>query len=291
MIGILLIDKPDGLTSHDVVNRVRRGLHTKRVGHAGTLDPIATGLLVLAIGPATRFLQYLPLEPKTYEGVFRFGQTTGTFDTEGEVLEEKPLPDDLEVQVASALEAFRGEISQLPPMYSAVKKDGRALYKYAREGIEVERNPRTVFIKSFDYLGKEGDQDLKFRIVCSGGTYVRTLAHDLGQAVGCGAHVISLRRTGVGEFGIGQAVSLDEIPIARLVPLSQALTNLPHVQLNESQVGMVREGRDVLAKEQVFTKFAALLDESGDVISVAKASGRLLHPECVIPAEAARGGI
>ncbi len=287
MLGILLVNKPVGLTSHDVVQQVRRKFGIRRVGHAGTLDPIADGLLVLAIGPATRFLQYLPLEPKEYVSRFTFGEATDTYDTEGDVIEEHPVPGDLDAQIGEALAQFKGEIQQLPPMYSAVKKAGQPLYKYARAGQEVQREPRTVYIDEYEPLGGEG-ADRSFRIVCSGGTYVRSLADDLGKAVGCGAHMSGLTRTQAGRFLVEDAVGMDEISPEHIRPLSESLPPMQLIELSERQVRMVREGRPVPAPGQIKGRFAGLVDENGNVFSVARAGGGQLQPECVIPEEAMR---
>ncbi|MCW5936408.1 MAG: tRNA pseudouridine(55) synthase TruB [Fimbriimonadaceae bacterium] len=288
MLGVLLVDKPEGITSHDVVQTVRRRLGTRRVGHAGTLDPIATGLLVLAVGPATRFLQYLPLEPKVYEGTFRFGQETNTYDSEGEVTREVPVPADLLARIEENLPGFRGPIEQLPPIYSAVKKEGRPLYAYARKGEEVEREPRNVFVEIFEILESKG-ADVQFRIVCSGGTYVRSLAFDLGQAVGCGAHVVELERAQVGKFSIEQAATLEDIAPDRLVALADALPPMPLVELNRGQLERVRTGQFVRLAHAPPEDLAALTDPMGRVVSVARVEGNLLHPECVLPAEALNG--
>ena len=282
MLGILLVNKPVGITSHDAVYKIRRAFGTKRVGHAGTLDPIAQGLLVAAVGPATRFLQYLPLEPKEYIGVFKFGEETETYDTEGEVIESRPVPGDLDAQIAEQLPQFRGEITQVPPMYSAVKKDGKPLYEYARQGVEVERKSRQVYIENFDPEGGEGDER-QFRIVCSGGTYVRTLAHDLGAAVGCGAHVVELVRTQVGRFHLDNSVDIDGLANAKLIPLREALAPMEMVQMNETQVAYIRDGRTIQVRHALSGKFAGLLDTAGDLISVARVDSVFLHPECVIP--------
>lgn len=282
MLGILLVNKPVGITSHDAVYKIRRAFGTKRVGHAGTLDPIAQGLLVAAVGPATRFLQYLPLEPKEYIGVFKFGEETETFDIEGEVTVKKPVPGDLDAQIAEHLPSFRGEISQVPPMYSAVKKDGRPLYEYARQGVEVERKSRQVYIETFEQESGEGEER-QFRIVCSGGTYVRTLAHDLGAAVGCGAHVTSLVRTKVGRFSLDRAVDIEALANAKLIPLREALAPMEMVQMNETQVSYIRDGRTIQVRQPLSGKFAGLLDETGELISVARVDSVFLHPECVIP--------
>lgn len=281
MLGILLINKPEGITSHDVVSRVRRRFGTKRVGHAGTLDPIATGLLVVAVGPATRFLQYLPLEPKVYEVELHFGAETATYDTEGEITVRRDCPPDLDAAIAAQLEQFRGAITQLPPMYSAVKKEGKALYEYARAGIEVERKERQVFITRFDPLGGEGDHR-SFEIECSGGTYIRSLGHDLGQAIGCGAHVCKLRRTRVGRFSNDNAPRLNEVEAGHLMPLREALAPMPMIELNEAQVRRVREGQAVDVSD-VQGRYAALLDPEGRVISVGRLEEGRAHPECVIP--------
>lgn len=285
MIGVLLVNKPEGITSHDVVYRVRRALGTKRVGHAGTLDPIATGLLVLAVGPATRFLQYLPLEPKEYDCTVLFGQETNTYDAEGTVTATLPVPSDLGAKIQEARPGFLGKIEQLPPLYSAVKKAGKPLYAYARKGEEVERDSRSVFVESFDVLSVVGDR-ADLRLVCSGGTYVRTLAHDLGQVLGCGAHVVALQRTRVGEFDIDDTCETDEISPDKLIPLREALKPMPMVQLNEGQLGRIRNGQWVKVDAAPPVSHVALLDVNGDVVSVAKVQGNVLQPECVIPSEA-----
>lgn len=283
MLGIILVNKPKGLTSHDVVHRARKALHTRRIGHAGTLDPLAEGLLVLAVGPATRFLQYLPLEPKEYSAVVRFGQETTTFDAEGEIVKELPVPNDLDQKLADLLPRFTGEIEQLPPMYSAVKKDGRPLYDYARKGEEVERKTRRIFIQSLKIEQTGAPSDRRMKVICSGGTYIRTLGHDLGQEVGCGGTIIELLRTRVGKFGVEEAVDLDDLPNAVPVSLREALAPMPMVTLNEGQENYIRDGRAIKIKEELESEFAGLLDSAGDVIALAKVQGKELHPECVIP--------
>lgn len=283
MLGIILVNKPKGLTSHDVVHRARKALHTRRIGHAGTLDPLAEGLLVLAVGPATRFLQYLPLEPKEYSAVVRFGQETTTFDAEGEIVKELPVPNDLDQKLGDLLPRFTGEIEQLPPMYSAVKKDGRPLYDYARKGEEVERKTRRIFIQSLEIEQAGSPTDRRMKVICSGGTYIRTLGHDLGQEVGCGGTIIELLRTRVGKFGVEEAVDLDDLPNAVPVSLREALAPMPMVTLNEGQEAYVRDGRAIKIKEELESEFAGLLDSAGDVIALAKVQGKELHPECVIP--------
>lgn len=284
MLGILLIDKPLGITSHDVVTRLRRRFQTKRIGHAGTLDPLATGLLVVAIGPATRFLQFLPLEPKEYIGEIAFGVETTTQDREGDVVATKPIPADLPAAFAAAVPQFVGLIDQLPPLYSAVKKEGKPLYAYARKGEAVERTSRRVHIAAYEALSFT-ETEATVRIECSGGTYVRTLANDLGDAMGCGAHLSGLRRTRVGRFSLDQAVSLDEVSETDLIPLREALIPpAPYFEMNDRQVEAIRHGQAIGTMGQKFgTEAVVLLDSRGDVVGIGRFQGSELQPECVIP--------
>lgn len=285
MLGILLVDKPIGLTSHDVVSRARRVFSTKRVGHAGTLDPQATGLLVLAVGPATRFLQYLPLEPKEYLGTITFGVTTNSFDAEGEITDTQPVPANLEELIQEHLPKFRGGISQLPPMFSAVKKAGKPLYTYARKGEEVERAERRVVIDTYDIVKIDGPH-VDVRIICSGGTYVRSLAHDLGQAVGCGAHLSALRRTRIGKFSVEEARVIDDFGPEDLWSLDQALPPTPVVKLNEGQLRHIQHGQPARLRETPSYTHVALADPDGMVVGVGRVHGELVHPEIVIPFDA-----
>lgn len=285
MFGILLIDKPAGITSHGVISRLRKVFGTRRIGHAGTLDPLATGLLVVAVGPATRFLQYLDLEPKTYEAEITFGIATNTFDSEGEETESKPIPNDLWDLIQQNLHTFIGKIEQFPPTYSAVKHLGKPLYAYARKGEEVEVKARSVFISQFSLDSLDGPTG-RFTVVCSGGTYVRSLAHDLGQAVGCGAHISALRRTSAGQFLAADATSLEETSPSDLIPVKEVLSHLPQIHLNPNQVDCIRHGRPITVSNRLESPKAALLTPEGNVVgigSVVKES--TLHPECVIPAE------
>lgn len=285
MLGVVLIDKPLGLTSHDVISRLRKRFDTKRVGHAGTLDPLATGLLVVAIGPATRFLQYLPLEPKVYVARIRFGIETNTQDGEGVVVAELPVPQDLRSAFDKAVPAFKGLIQQIPPMFSAVKKDGKPLYAYARRGDEVERDARTVHIGEVEVL-EVGDVDMVVRVTCSGGTYMRTWAHDLGKAIGCGAHLSALRRTQVGKFLLEDALALDVVGPEHIMPLSEALPPVPLVSLNGTQVAAIRNGQPVgLGKTPpAGSPVYGMLDPAGEVVGMGRIDGPMLQPECVIPA-------
>ena len=226
--GVLLVDKPSDHTSHDVVARLRRKLNMKRIGHAGTLDPMATGLMILLIGKATRISQYLISLDKEYEGTVELGKVTDSQDADGEVLETRPVPALTEEQLRAAMKTFLGDQYQTPPMYSAIKIDGVPLYKSARKGVEVEREPRFIRVMSFE-LTKFGVPRFDFRLRCSKGTYVRTIAHDLGQRLGCGAHLAALRRTATDKFNVTQALTIEQIealPIPeiekRLIPAHQA---------------------------------------------------------------------
>ncbi|MBS1705394.1 MAG: tRNA pseudouridine(55) synthase TruB [Armatimonadetes bacterium] len=288
MLGILVVDKPQGLTSHDVVNRVRRSLGTRRVGHAGSLDPMATGVLVLAVGPATRFLQYLPLEPKVYEGVITFGTETTTQDAEGDVVQQRPVPHGLEAELLDTIPDFVGEIHQIPPMYSAIKKDGKPLYAYARAGQEVERESRMVFINQVDVLEITG-YSARVRVECSGGTYMRTFAHDIGEAIGCGAHLSELRRIQVGKFDLASAISLEEVTSDHLLPLNVALPPMPLIPLNPVDETRVRCGQTVKTTQTIPSRLVGLVNTEGQVFAAARVDRNLLKPECVIPSEAVHG--
>jgi tRNA pseudouridine55 synthase len=228
MEGVLLVDKPTDHTSHDVVARLRRKLRMKRIGHAGTLDPMATGLLIMLIGKATRISQYLISLDKEYEGTITLGQVTDSQDAQGQVMETRPVPALTEAQLRTAMQGFLGDQYQLPPMYSAIKIDGVPLYKSARKGEEIVREPRFIRVTSFELL-RFGLPAFDFRLHSSKGTYVRTIAHDLGQRLGCGAHLSALRRTATDRFRISQALTLDAIeqmPLPeiekRLIPVREA---------------------------------------------------------------------
>ena len=208
--GVLLVDKPVEHTSHDVVARLRGKLKMKRIGHAGTLDPMATGLLVILVGKATRISQYLMSVDKEYSGTIELGKVTNTQDAEGEVLETRPVPVLTEADIRAALKGFIGDQYQLPPMFSAIKIDGVPLYKRARDGEEVEREPRFIRVMNYE-LTRWASPELDFVVRCTKGTYVRTLAHDLGQRLGCGAHLKALRRIASGNLNVSQALTLDQI--------------------------------------------------------------------------------
>ena len=248
MNGILLVDKPAGWTSMDVCAKLRRVLGEKRVGHSGTLDPMATGLLVVFLGRATRAIEFAEADEKTYEAGLRLGIVTDTQDTTGTVLESHEV-DITDEQLDAALAQFRGEIEQIPPMYSAIKVAGQPLYKIARKGGEVERKPRRITIFALDRSGVDGD-GITLRVRCSKGTYIRTLCHDIGAALGCGGAMSALRRTAAGTFELQNAHTLDRVlaaaeagtvsewllPVETLFPQAKPVTLAPH------QEKLVRNG-------------------------------------------------
>lgn len=237
MTGLLMVDKPAGMTSHDVVDRIRKAAGMRRVGHTGTLDPAATGLLILCLGHATRLSEHLAGLDKTYEGAMRLGVTTSSYDMDGEVTDEKPVPGLTAADIQAVCDRFTGEIDQLPPMVSAVKVGGQRLYKMARRGQEVERPVRKVLVREFTVLGYT-PPDVNIKVCCTRGTYVRSLVHDVGQELGCGGALASLRRTWVGKHAVADAQPLDafqstEDVRGHLVPMDNAL-QLPEVVVLES---------------------------------------------------------
>lgn len=248
MNGILLIDKPQGWTSMDVCARLRGALHEKRVGHAGTLDPLATGLLTVFLGRATRAVEFAEGGEKTYEAALQLGLTTDTQDVTGTVLSRAPVSV-TDGELEAALERFRGDILQVPPMYSALKVDGQTLYRLARKGKEVERQPRPVTVYALDCLGREGDT-VFLRVRCSKGTYVRTLCHDVGEVLGCGGVLSALRRTAAGRFTVAEARSLPDVLAAAeageakglLLPVETLFDALPVLRLSSGQEKVIRNG-------------------------------------------------
>ena len=230
--GVLLVDKPRDHTSHDVIARLRGMLRTKKIGHAGTLDPMATGLLIVLIGKATRVSQFMISLDKEYEGTIELGKTTDSQDADGQVMETRPVPALTLDDVKAAVQGFLGDQYQMPPMFSAIKVGGVALYKKARKGEEVAREPRFIRVMSWDVLGFESP-NIQFRLRCSKGTYVRTLAHDLGNKLGCGAHLSALRRTATDRFNVSQALTLEQIEKLslpdvqkRLIPVHEAVPSV-----------------------------------------------------------------
>jgi tRNA pseudouridine55 synthase len=208
--GALLIDKPAGPTSHDVVDAIRRRFGIRKAGHCGTLDPNATGLLIIVLGRGTKLSEKLMSDDKTYEGAIKFGESTNSYDADGELVSSLPVPPLTLDQLNEAANAFVGDQMQIPPMVSAIKKDGIPLYKLARQGVEVKREPRLIHVYSFRFTAYQEPLG-QFRVACTKGTYVRSMAHELGQKLGCGAHLASLRRTVSGKFEVANALPLDQI--------------------------------------------------------------------------------
>jgi tRNA pseudouridine55 synthase len=248
MDGILVVNKPRGLTSHDVVARVRRLAHQKRVGHAGTLDPLATGVLVVCLGRATRVAEYLAASDKVYCAVMRLGVETDTYDAEGQVVAARPV-DVTESDLRQVVSRFVGEIDQVPPMYSALKREGKPLYELARRGVEVERAPRRVTIHAIT-LRVWQPPDATMKVRCSPGTYIRSLAHDVGAALGCGAHLIELTRLASGRFTLDDAISLKDLidlpDLSGLLrPLDAALQDWPALTLDADAARRMTMGQAV----------------------------------------------
>lgn len=226
--GVLLVDKAGGMTSHDVVALVRRQLGIKKVGHCGTLDPIATGLLLITIGRGTKVQDLLMSEDKEYVGTLALGTVTSTQDREGEVLDVRPVPPLSEAEIRGAFEKFRGDFYQMPPMVSAKKHGGVPLYKLARQGKVVEREPRLVHVYRYR-IDRIGVPEVDFTVLCSKGFYVRTYAHDIGDALGCGAHLKSLRRTKSGRFDVANATTVDHIKNSSRETILKQILSLPEV--------------------------------------------------------------
>lgn len=246
--GILLLDKPPGLSSNAAVQKVRRVFGRIKAGHTGSLDPLATGMLPVCLGEATKVAGFLLDGDKEYEFTMRFGARTATGDLEGEVVETCPVPGELQARLPAALEAFTGPIRQIPPMYSALKRDGQPLYKLARQGVEVEREPRDLVIHRLEVLSLV-DDSATLRVACSKGTYIRVLAEDLARALGSCAHLTMLRRTGVAPFQGRNMVTLEALQAdptaASLQPCDAALPQLGEVLLGELLAGRLQHGQAV----------------------------------------------
>jgi tRNA pseudouridine55 synthase len=238
--GICVVDKPTGWTSHDVVARARKLLGTRRVGHAGTLDPMATGVLVLGVGRGTRLLTFITGVAKSYDATIRFGVETDSLDADGQVVAEHDMAGLDPDEVRRGAAALTGALLQVPPMVSALKVDGRRLHELAREGVEVERAPRPVTVTRFDVEATEDPLVWTASIDCSSGTYVRSLAADLGHALGGGAHLSALRRTAVGPFALSEATDLESM---QLLPLVEGVRHLERCDVDDEVAGLVRHGR------------------------------------------------
>jgi len=301
--GLLIIDKPAGITSHDVVGRVRHILHERRVGHTGTLDPFATGVLLVLVGRATRLAQFLSADDKEYDAIIRIGYATDTGDITGAPLSEPTATSGwTEDLIEAAMATLRGEIEQTPPMYSAKKIAGRKLYELARRGEEVERKPIRVCIHQFEPIrpggelikdNRDGTFDFYVHVRCSSGTYVRTLAEDFGKRLNVGAHLAELKRTSVGNFQLTDAITLDKLKSrfteealgTVLVPPDSALSHMPFVHLSDSDARKAQHGMEVEIKGKwADGTTVRMCDESGELIAVGdfRTDVQRLHPRVVI---------
>jgi tRNA pseudouridine55 synthase len=281
--GVLVVDKPAGVTSHDVVDQVRNRLSARKVGHAGTLDPDATGILVLGLGRATRFLDYAQAEPKRYVAVASFGTVTTTQDASGDVVERR-APEFDRADLEAALRRFRGPIDQVPPMVSAVKVKGERLYARARRGETVERPARRVVIHELELRsfvpGVPSEATLE--VECSAGTYVRTLVHDLGRNLGCGAHLVVLRRVAAGGFTVDDAVPLDRVSNDRIRPLLDVVARLPRLELSDREAALVRDGRPFANTARLAPGEITAVVRGDRLLGVYRASGESLIAERVV---------
>jgi tRNA pseudouridine55 synthase len=272
--GVLVVDKPVGLTSHDVVQIVRKGTNIRRAGHTGTLDPRASGVLVILIGPAVRLSEYVSASDKRYQAVVRLGATTDTYDSDGRVVNQAPV-NITEEQFENVLEKFIGEIEQVPPPYSAVKVKGRKAYEMAREGEEVDLQPRTIEVYNLELL-EWAPPEAVIDVYCSSGTYVRSLAHDLGEELGCGAHLVGLRRTKSGRFTLRDAVPLRKLREAfengnwyqYLIPAAEALSDWPAVDLTPEEVDAIRHGHRIGGEPPEKGTLARGISEQGELVAL-----------------------
>ncbi|HET7236191.1 MAG TPA: tRNA pseudouridine(55) synthase TruB [Actinomycetota bacterium] len=274
--GLLLVDKPPAMTSHDVVDAERRHLGTRKVGHAGTLDPMATGLLVLGIGRATRLLRYLGDLPKTYEGTARLGEETDTLDAEGVVLRTAPV-DVTHAELVRACAALVGETMQTPPAYSAVKVGGRKLVDAARRGERLEAPARPIRVDRFE-VTSFATPSFGFEVTCSGGTYVRVLVADVGSTLGCGAHLSALRRTAIGPFDVADARAPGR---GEPLPVEAAVRHLPRVDLGQEEAMAARHG-SILGPTGIQGPHAVFAPD-GRLIGVYRDEGAKARPEVIVP--------
>ena len=274
--GLLLVDKPHGITSHDAVSRVRRSLGIRKVGHSGTLDPLATGLLVMGVGRGTRLLRFLSEFPKLYEGTGVLGVETTTLDAEGDVVREAPVAV-TEPELRAALASFVGDIEQAPPAYSAVKVGGERSYKAARRGEAVDSPSRRVHVYAFN-VRRFDPPRFDFRVRCSGGTYVRSLVADVGHALECGAHVTALRRTAVGPFGVEEARPPDDP--GPLLPLERAVEHLAAVTLHEEEARVAAHG-SILGPAGIEGPYRALAPD-GRLVGIYRDEGTKAVPEVIL---------
>lgn len=276
MHGFLALDKPEGMSSHAMVQAVRRACGTRRVGHAGTLDPLATGVLLIGIGYATRLIEYLTAQRKSYRATMRLGLITDSQDITGTTVETRDIPVISPEQLTSICAEFEGDIDQVPPMFSALKKNGVPLYRLARKGEEVERQKRQIRIHKITLVAHEGDE-VVFEVECSKGTYIRTLCHDIGLMLGCGACMTQLRRTGSGNFTSADLTSIDDLRSGdfRIMSPVEGLSHLAQLQLNTEGRERLRNGIPPLVEhisstdEEIEEKSLVLLCDAGKLVAVA----------------------
>lgn len=295
--GLLLIDKPRGLTSHDVVARVRRILHQKKVGHAGTLDPMATGLLVLAVGPSTRLLRFAQSEEKRYVGAVRFGVATDSLDADGAVVEQRPVPALTSEIVHVASAAMLGPQDQTPPMVSAIQIDGQRLHELARRGVEVERPTRAITVTAFALTATEDPSVWRFDVECSVGTYVRVLLSDLAERLGTVGHLVELRRLASGAHSVENALTLETLSDVVtsggtvLAPPATFVTSLEHVTLSDERMRAMRMGQRVALEQSFDGEEIAALDVDGELIGILQRRDDSWKPELVLasPEQSTRG--
>jgi tRNA pseudouridine55 synthase len=326
MNGLLIIDKPQWMSSHDVVARARRTLHEKRIGHAGTLDPMATGVLVLCIGQATRLSEYLLGEDKQYEGIIKLGERTNTDDVEGEVIATRAVPAIGEDDLRRLEQQFSGEIKQVPPQFSAIKKDGKRAYALARKGETVElearqvtiheiqlvmsRDPRSVSrneewdrgrdascVDSQSAIENPQSKIVNIHVRCVAGTYIRSLARDIGEALGCGGHLVALRRTQAGAFSLQDAVTLEQLEQAAkegraealLLPMDRAVSDWPEVRLDDEQARKLLNGQRILPPLSLGEgwgegSLVRAYNPRGHFIAISQWDGKMLSPVKVFDA-------
>jgi tRNA pseudouridine55 synthase len=280
--GVLVVDKPSGPTSHAVVARVRKLLHTK-TGHLGTLDPAATGVLPLVLGRATRLARFMQLADKEYLATIRLGRATDTYDGDGRTVSERPVPEITPDRIDQLLSQFQGEVSQIPPMFSAVKVAGERLYRAARRGETRERPKRTVSIFRLELVDKR-TESWDLRIHCSSGTYIRTVAHDIGELLGCGAHLEKLRRTRSGNYDLSLAVQLEKVGDSwqrALLPIDKLLPDLPAVPVNSVLTEMILHGNPVEHEGTVEGEYCRLIHENL-LIAIGRVEGPLIQPKVVL---------
>ena len=285
--GLLLIDKPAGMTSHSVVSRVRRAVSVKRVGHAGTLDPMATGLLVIGVGPATRLLQYCQQSVKGYTGTVKFGVATDSLDADGLVTDTARVPSLDNAAMNEAARGLTGDITQIPPMVSAIKHEGRRLYELARQGVEVERAARPVTISQFA-LSSTGDPSVwNFDVTCSVGTYVRVLLADLAERIGTVGHLTALRRESSGSFRVDEALTLDELDrraangSLRIAPAREMVREFATVAATPDEVAQMRRGQR--PRFEASATEVAVLDGDGELVGLARRRDDAYQPFLVLP--------